>query len=594
METMDVVAAFGPKRPVIRLMQNWRGEEKVDGPVAVWHCPQNLSQSRIANRKRRSYACTIIAIRMLINLGTLRAPIPLLPIAIPPQEKASTPRRSKRKTQATANSEIGKILEKRPKLSGDAKKAELLLGAEEAEEVSKKQPPPPAQKKMEEDGNSSPSAPHRTTVKAKRRRGCKAAAAPPPPSKGSEKVTRGEAGKGKSLTKRLVRVLGLGGDETNGGTSGESTSSDETAGVPVFPDEFPPHLMEALLRSLLEGNALHDKAMQVQKRSPRNPNFDVPHAIKAVGDVVTELDWVVVPGGFRRELERQLEVAMHRWRSVMGCIKSSPAMSVLIISKERTVLFVYQAEPALVGLVDSHSHGNQGAILALCPADKLSTFCNWIYYTIFPDMVGEPEENQSFEVSLVMAYPPGLDPNSERVKQVKDHFKDKVFIKPPRRSARIAAKAETMMNANLNGQGLEAGKNPGAAFFDQPPLERNSSISSGSVSSWNSSWASSSAASSPGLNSSAAIIHRHSLGGGGGEAAQRRSPRHHRPAIVHPCYYYAPRNYHPDSYSGTASNPNNYAFPPGASANNFASSQHSYNHGSPSPHPNYGYRYSLP
>ena len=91
---------------------------------------------------------------------------------------------------------------------------------------------------------------------------------------------------------------------------------------------------------------------------------------------------------------------MERWSAVVEEINSNATMSILVISKERTVLFLYQPLPALIGLVDSHSHGQWGALIALCPAGRLTAFCQWIYDVVFPDMNRDEEEKQSFEVGF--------------------------------------------------------------------------------------------------------------------------------------------------------------------------------------------------
>lgn len=57
-------------------MQGESGEASESGPVCVWRFPQSLSQSRIGGRKRRSYACTIIALRLSQHLAALEVLTP--------------------------------------------------------------------------------------------------------------------------------------------------------------------------------------------------------------------------------------------------------------------------------------------------------------------------------------------------------------------------------------------------------------------------------------------------------------------------------------------------------------------------------------
>ena len=552
-------------------MQMETGETRDSGPVCLWRLPQGLSQSRIGGRKRRSYACTIIAIKLAQEVASAGSVLPRLSVG--DSSGSGGKSGTKRKCGTEPPEQLAQLLRKRAKMSeGLRGTQEPMVGGEDSEPSSDEanrptpmedaSPPPPAKTTSDDGGGCCLGTKH--AVAANRR-----------------SKTRGK----NHFKNRLRRVLGI-----NTGKSGSSSSSSGDENPRLI--QPPPALLAAMLRSLVNGNTLHDEAMRKMNRNPNNPNFNVPHAIQAVHNSVLELDWVVITGCFRSELERQLREGMGRWSAVMGKEDWSPTMTILVISNERTVLFLYQPKPAILGLMDSHSHGQHGALIAVCPANHLGVFCQWIYDVVFPDMPRDREDSQSFEVSLVLAYPPDVDENHDGIQQIKRQLHNSVFIKPPRRSARIAAASKSNLDKALKDSAIDSPSftsplaAPGKAripannrnraahgsdqgFFDQPlPNSPDGSFSSPASAAWTTpspaSWDNNNNASPASLSTfqgpyddapcanylsygGSPALYRASLGGGGGQAPQRRSPRQHRPPGLPTTLHFLP----PDGFPPT-------------------------------------------
>ena len=118
-------------------LQSETGEANDSGPICLWRLPQGLSQSRIGGRKRRSYACTIIALKMATNLALMSPSLqgPLLP-PIGGTGRERHKGRNKRKSSQPLCPGLQEALLKRPKLTHHSSHSQRPLdGGLDSEEL---------------------------------------------------------------------------------------------------------------------------------------------------------------------------------------------------------------------------------------------------------------------------------------------------------------------------------------------------------------------------------------------------------------------------------------------------------------------------
>jgi hypothetical protein len=162
-------------------------------------------------------------------------------------------------------------------------------------------------------------------------------------------------------------------------------------------------LTNALVNCMIDGNHIHEIAMH--SRRATEINFTIPDALKACGNVFAELDFASVKGALWEELGSYMHDALTQWHKRHSRANMLPLrLCLLVIAYERSVLIVYQPATSTLGLIDSHSHASDGALMAYTHVQHLQHFTHWITRHIFPECWHDRQNagNHEFEISALV------------------------------------------------------------------------------------------------------------------------------------------------------------------------------------------------
>lgn len=168
---------------------------------------------------------------------------------------------------------------------------------------------------------------------------------------------------------------------------------------PMNIDRLPTYLPRVVLTSyaqcISEGNAIHlDRLTRGQLL---HINLTVPESLVA-GLPSTELmaEWYYVqkdlaPGVSLQEgLFEEITTAIRRWLNRIPpfptAVPQAGDLYMVIITQARSVLIVYREEYEEITLLDSHTHGRSGAVIAQTSAPLVRSLCSWyeeVCHTIF-------------------------------------------------------------------------------------------------------------------------------------------------------------------------------------------------------------------
>lgn len=169
-----------------------------------------------------------------------------------------------------------------------------------------------------------------------------------------------------------------------------------------------PRLISAIVNAILEGNAIHEKQMSKRKLafrclfSKEPETFTIPQALDACEKTFKEIEFTSVRGKLLQNMKN----------FVLGPIKSCPLKDhlqifMVLIVFERSVLLVYEKETDSISVVDTHSHMYMqpikgGALIATSSLSEIDCLIRWICENIFPETAVVRNEDQSFEISVVV------------------------------------------------------------------------------------------------------------------------------------------------------------------------------------------------
>lgn len=159
-------------------------------------------------------------------------------------------------------------------------------------------------------------------------------------------------------------------------------------------------LAMALANAILDGNELHAWIMALHRtNSGSSTRFTIPAAIAVCKDAVREVDYhSVFTNRFPSHLSWSLNRAIRWWENEAD----TRSICFLLIAFGRTVFIAYQPTEKIVGLIDSHSHPPNGAIIAFSHLSRLNQFAGWISSNVFPESIRLSNVEAEYELSVLV------------------------------------------------------------------------------------------------------------------------------------------------------------------------------------------------
>ncbi|CAJ0584816.1 unnamed protein product, partial [Mesorhabditis spiculigera] len=154
-------------------------------------------------------------------------------------------------------------------------------------------------------------------------------------------------------------------------------------------------MITAYANAILDANAIHEEAVEKQKR--HDLNFNIPDAVRVCGGKFIEVDFCAVNELMSESLPRLLKMITKDVR-----LKSLPKLFLILVAYERAILFVVDRKRGSIVLFDSHTHmveqKVEGAYIAAASLTNMNVFCEWIVENIFPEA---SITTQEYELSVL-------------------------------------------------------------------------------------------------------------------------------------------------------------------------------------------------
>lgn len=141
--------------------------------------------------------------------------------------------------------------------------------------------------------------------------------------------------------------------------------------------DLPQIVLRAFARSILEGNDIHQEMRN--RGSLQHINLTIPEAIEGTKKKVKNIiEWkcAFYTSCLGTTLYYHLKKHVKEWYTT-PMYKDHPDLYIIIIADQRSVLLVYQDDVDLISLFDSHTHLENGAVIAQVPRIRLKALCFW-------------------------------------------------------------------------------------------------------------------------------------------------------------------------------------------------------------------------